>query len=91
MNPFNAFLIVIFITIIGCAIGGIDQIYEASVKEESCEKLYGMKELIILNNERLCLSHSGEANYIHFECSGLLWRKECKAQLISIGDNRVLI
>ena len=36
-----------------------------------------------------CVDSLGNAHYTKFKCEGFLWNKECKAQLISIGDVRV--
>ena len=38
-----------------------------------------------------CISNDGQAHYVKFDCNGILWAKQCTAQLISIGDNRVVI
>ncbi len=54
---------------------------------QSCKDI-GMEYYYAMDTT-FCVDSLGNAHYAKFKCEGVLWNKECKAQLISIGDVRV--
>ena len=68
-------------------VGAIDNAIENTRTQQSCDKL-GMKYYYTMDT-KFCVDSLGNAHYVKFKCEGFLWEKECKAQLISIGDVRV--
>ncbi len=65
----------------------IDKIIGTTRTLESCKDI-GMEYHYAMDTT-FCVDSLGNAHYAKFKCKGLLWNKECAAQLISIGDVRV--
>jgi len=77
-------LFVIFIIIIL-----VDVQFILKSKGQACKDI-GYKEYETMGDFRYCQDHIGNLYYAHFECDGFLHARECKANLISVGDVRVV-
>ena len=67
----------------------IDMIITTKTMDKACQDI-GLKEAGNIDSIRTCKDYNGNLYYANIECSGLLWGTECKANLISVGNVRVV-
>ncbi len=75
--------IVFTVIVIGMIVIIIDMDLHRREQAQSCEDL-GMK-FYQQARIKFCIDDLDQAHNVMFECKGLLWNKQCKARLISIG------
>jgi len=76
-----------FLFVIGVV---VQQLFIHVAESDACANLPGFEKLITLDKEYFCLSYSGEAHYVDFECNGLFFGVECDAKIITKGNMRTI-
>ncbi len=84
-------LIFIMIGIVGLCfiVAFINFGFESIAKQEACKSL-GMTNSRLFDSD-VCIDKSDSAHFVNIKCEGIFWTTKCTAQIIDIGDFRIVI
>ena len=77
--------VILFILFFGLL--GTETYNQIKTTKQACKDI-GM-EYQYYDDKTFCVDEYGNAEFVIFECEGILWNKECEANILTIGDLRI--